>query len=621
MDNIKELVDRVINGDTQAFEIIYQNTYRQVYCTCMSFLKNEQDVYDIMQDTYITALTHLQQLENPERITAWLNTIAVNKCKNFMRKRVPVQMDETVEQGLLEDNDNFLPESYVIHAEKRKIILDIMQEELSAVQYQTIIMYYFDGMSVSEIAACMECPEGTVEYRLSAARGKIKAGVQEYEDTSGIKLYSSGGIALLTAIFMEETKNLAIPNVLTSIFAAVQTAMQTVGTAAVGTAAQTVGTAAEVAQSTGAVAAAAGKVGLKGVFKTVKAKIIAGIAATAVVAGGAAGVILHNRNTETSKSYTEINTVLCDNEYLTITADRIYDIGYVPDEDDEFTYGIKADQWSKNDSIVAYTVVNHKDYDVYYDLRFNTFNNESEPDSYYVLGSDTIMMQPNQTCRYITNNHIHSQDDYDAGREPVTWAKVSIVIRTFDNAGMMNIVYNDTSDKYFYGEDKAVNYKRTNYDDREQVMLDNDQIKMTFVGALIYDEPEKNYYSAYPCFYLENKTDHDLRVVISGDYIDRYGKTELMLYAGTTGYIIDCDLYDKSIDDENAAMEKLREMINADSEFNVSVKIYDYTAAVGGYIDEAIYGEKYGLGVSIYDALEGYTNTYNSSFKVYEYER
>lgn len=632
MDNIKELVDRVINGDTQAFEIIYQSTYRQVYCTCMSFLKNEQNVYDIMQDTYITALTHLQQLENPERITAWLNTIAVNKCKNFMRKRVPVQMDETVEQGLLEDNDNFLPESYVIYAEKRKIILDIMQEELSAVQYQTIIMYYFDGMSVSEIAACMECPEGTVEYRLSAARGKIKAGVQEYEDTSGIKLYSSGGIALLTAIFMEETKNLAIPNVLTSIFAVVQTvgtvaveaAVQSVGTAAVGTAAvgtaaQTVGTAAEVAQSTGAVAATAGKAGLKGLFKTVKAKIIAGIAATAVVAGGAAGVILHNHDTEDSKSYTEINTVLCDNEYLTITADRIYDIGYVPDEDDEFTYGVKANQWSKNDSVVAYTVVNHKDYDVYYDLRFNTFNNESEPDSYYALGADTIMMQPNQTCRYITNNHIHSQDDYDAGREPVTWAKVSIVIRTLDNDGMMNIVYNDTSDKYFYGEDKAVNYKKTNYDDREQVMLDNDQIKMTFVGALIYDEPEKNYYSAYPCFYLENKTDHDLRVVISGDYIDRYGNSEIMLYAGTTGYIIDCDLYDKSNDDENAAMEKLREMINADLAFDVSVKIYDYTAAVGGYIDEAIYGEKYGLGVSIFDALEGYTNTYNSSFKVYEY--
>ena len=629
MDNIKELVDRVINGDTQAFEIIYQNTYRQVYCTCMSFLKNEQNVYDIMQDTYITALTHLQQLENPERITAWLNTIAVNKCKNFMRKRVPAQMDETMEQGLLEDNDNFLPESYVIHAEKRKIILDIMQEELSAVQYQTIIMYYFDGMSVSEIAACMECPEGTVEYRLSAARGKIKAGVQEYEDTSGIKLYSSGGIALLTAIFMEETKNLAIPNVLTGIFAAAKTvgaaavgtaAVQTVGTAAVQTAAQTVGTAAEVAQSTGAVAAVAGKAGLRGLFKTVKAKIIAGIAATAVVAGGAAGVILHNHNTEASKSYTEINTVLCDNEYLTITADRIYDIGYVPDEDDEVTYGIKANQWSKNDSVVAYTVVNHKDYDVYYDLRFNTFNNESEPDSYYTLGADTIMMQPNQTCRYITNNHIHSQDDYDAGREPVTWAKVSIVIRTLDNDGMMNIVYNDTSDKYFYGENKTVNYKKTNYDDREQVMLDNDQIKMTFVGALIYDEPEKNYYSAYPYFYLENKTDHDLRVVISGDYIDRYGNSELMLYAGTTGYIIDCDLYDKSIDYENAAMEKLKEMINADSAFDVSVKIYDYTAAVGGYIDEAVYREKYGLGVSIYDALDGYTNTYNSSFKVYEYE-
>ena len=55
---MNELVSRVISGDKQAFEAIYQATYRQVYYTCMSFLKNEQNAQDIMQDTYITALTH-----------------------------------------------------------------------------------------------------------------------------------------------------------------------------------------------------------------------------------------------------------------------------------------------------------------------------------------------------------------------------------------------------------------------------------------------------------------------------------------------------------------------------------------------------------------------------------
>ena len=43
MEQIQELITRVINGDTQAFEEIYQATYRQVYYTAFSFLKNEQN--------------------------------------------------------------------------------------------------------------------------------------------------------------------------------------------------------------------------------------------------------------------------------------------------------------------------------------------------------------------------------------------------------------------------------------------------------------------------------------------------------------------------------------------------------------------------------------------------
>ena len=52
MDQITELVRRVLEGDTQAFEIIYQNTYRQIYYTCMSFLKNECYAGYIYNSTY-----------------------------------------------------------------------------------------------------------------------------------------------------------------------------------------------------------------------------------------------------------------------------------------------------------------------------------------------------------------------------------------------------------------------------------------------------------------------------------------------------------------------------------------------------------------------------------------
>ena len=48
MENIQDLVARGISGDMQAFEAIYQATYRQVYYTCLSFLRNEQNTLDMM---------------------------------------------------------------------------------------------------------------------------------------------------------------------------------------------------------------------------------------------------------------------------------------------------------------------------------------------------------------------------------------------------------------------------------------------------------------------------------------------------------------------------------------------------------------------------------------------
>lgn len=588
--DVRALVARVVSGDMKAFEVIYQNTYRQVYYTCMSFLKNEQNVYDVMQDTYITALTHLQQLENPERITAWLNTIAVNKCRQFLGKKMPVQLDEATSTNLLEENDNFLPESYVLNAEKRKIILNIMQEELSAVQYQTIIMYYFDGMSTSEIAACMECPEGTVSYRLSAARGKIKAGVQRYENTSGVKLYSSGTTALLTAVFLAETQGLVIPNFLTSVFSAVfgaaagtvlgtATGGAAVGTLTGGAAAGGAGGAATGVASAGV--KTAGKLGLKGLFKTLKAKIVAGVVAASVVAGGAAGIIIHNRDKDSEsggKNYREVNYVVCDNEYLTVTIDKVYDIGCGPE--DETIASAERYDISENDCALEYTVVNHKDYMVYYNIMLLTSNNES-----YEGGLPTNWgVQPNSTSKF----YIVDSDGvtfFDLGRKPTVTSKILFCTLedTTGNAGPFRAVDSvmvdvDLSGK---GETESVNYTRNFHVDGEQVVTDNDQVKVTYLGTNVYDEiADKNYYSAWMNFYVENKTDHDLGVSVKGDNIAY--DTPLRLMAGTTGYITS-SMIDAGLDKEDNAVGN-KEIVEGGEPFAVSVDVCDYTESYGGVI-------------------------------------
>lgn len=615
--DVRALVARVVSGDMKAFEVIYQNTYRQVYYTCMSFLKNEHNVYDVMQDTYITALTHLQQLENPERITAWLNTIAVNKCRQFLGKKMPVQLDEATSTNLLEENDNFLPESYVLNAEKRKIILNIMQEELSAVQYQTIIMYYFDGMSTSEIAACMECPEGTVSYRLSAARGKIKEGVQRYENTNGVKLYSSGTTALLTAVFLAETQGLVIPNFLTSVFsaafgAAAGTVLGTVtGGAAVGTltGGATAGGAATGVASAGV--KTAGKLGLKGLFKTLKAKIVASVVAASVVAGGVTGIIIHNRDKDSEsggKNYREVNYVVCDNEYLTVTIDKVYDIGCGPE--DETIASAERYDISENDCALEYTVVNHKDYMVYYNIMLLTSNNES-----YEGGLPTNWgVQPNSTSKfYIVDSA--GVTFFDLGRKPTVTSKILFCTLedTTGNAGPFRAVDSvmvdvDLSGK---GETESVDYTRNFHVDGEQVVTDNDQVKVTYLGTNVYDEiADKNYYSAWMNFYVENKTDHDLGVSVKGDNIAY--DTPLRLMAGTTGYITS-SMIDAGLDKEDNAVGN-KEIVEGGEPFAVSVDVCDYTESYGGVTTYDIYVAEHGETAYRSISIDDYTNIYSGQF-------
>lgn len=622
--DVRALVARVVSGDMKAFEVIYQNTYRQVYYTCMSFLKNEHNVYDVMQDTYITALTHLQQLENPERITAWLNTIAVNKCRQFLGKKMPVQLDEATSTNLLEENDNFLPESYVLNAEKRKIILNIMQEELSAVQYQTIIMYYFDGMSTSEIAACMECPEGTVSYRLSAARGKIKAGVQRYENTSGVKLYSSGTTALLTAVFLAETQGLVIPNFLTSVFSAVfgAAAGTVLGTATGGAAVGTLtGGAAAGGAATGVASAGvktAGKLGLKGLFKTLKAKIVASVVAASVVAGGTAGIIIHNRDKDSEsggKNYREVNYVVCDNEYLTVTIDKVYDIGCGPE--DETIASAEGYDISENDCALEYTVVNHKDYMVYYNIMLLTSNNES-----YEGGVPTNWgVQPNSTSKfYIVDSGCVTF--FDLGRKPTVTAKILFCTLedTTGNAGPFRAVDSVIVDVDLDGKGEAdsVNYTRNFHVDGEQVVTDNDQVKVTYLGTNVYDEiADKNYYSAWMNFYVENKTDHDLGVSVKGDNI--VYDIPLRLMAGTTGYITH-SMIDAGLDKDDNAI-KNKEIVEGGEPFAVSVDVCDYTESYGGVTTYDIYVAEHGETAYRSISIDDYTNIYSGQFDMVKITR
>ena len=213
MKKIKELVSSAKSGNKKSFDKLYELTHNDVWYNCLSLLKDEENAKDIMQETYITAFLKLDTLKDEEKFCGWVTTIAVNLCKKKLKGKVEYQIDDEVLITEAETDELMLPEEYIIKTEKRKVLLQIMEDTLSFNQYQTVLMFYFDEMSISEIAQGLEISEGTVKSRLNSSRAKMKTAIEDYEKKSGDKLHGVVVVPFFTTIFKEEAKSLAVPNI------------------------------------------------------------------------------------------------------------------------------------------------------------------------------------------------------------------------------------------------------------------------------------------------------------------------------------------------------------------------------------------------------------------------
>lgn len=213
MKTIKELVLSAKNGNKKAFDKLYKLTSNDVWFTCVSLLKDEENAKDIMQETYITAFLKLDTLKDEEKFCGWITSIAVNKCKNKLKGKVEYQIDDEVLIAETETDELMLPEEYINKAEKRKVLLQIIEDTLSFNQYQVVLMFYFNELSIAEIAQALEISEGTVKSRLNSSRAKMKTAIEDYENKCGDKLHGVVVVPFFTTIFKEEAKSLAVPNI------------------------------------------------------------------------------------------------------------------------------------------------------------------------------------------------------------------------------------------------------------------------------------------------------------------------------------------------------------------------------------------------------------------------
>lgn len=189
-----ELIQRAIQGDEAAQAELYNRTYSDVYFTILSITKDEDLIMDMVQDTYLTAFRKLEQLKDSDSFCAWLKRIAHNRTLNALRDRrvlhtaTTISTETEVVLEIEDDRIESLPEASMDQKETSRLVREIL-DALPEDQRIVVGMYYYDQLSVSEIAEELECSENTVKSRLNYGRKKIQGKVLELEK-KGTKLYN-----------------------------------------------------------------------------------------------------------------------------------------------------------------------------------------------------------------------------------------------------------------------------------------------------------------------------------------------------------------------------------------------------------------------------------------------
>jgi len=309
---IAGLVAEIQNGNQSAFDELYKLTSERAYFVALEFTKNNQDAEDILQESYIKALSKIKELDKPESFSSWLNQIVANKSKDFLKKKKPMlfEAEENEVFEVLPDEDtNFQPEDNLDQTELQKTVMEVL-DELSEEKRACVLMMYFEELSVGEIAQTLEIPEGTVKTRLFSARKELKEKFARRGITSTFSVAPIGVVIWALRRISEEASGRFIASgasakVLSGISVA------GTGTAVAGT------TAASVAgTSTAAVTSAATTgtgIAAKIAAMTVVQKVVAGVSVAAVVTGSTVGTVTvvnsnKNKNTELTVHTEEYTT-------------------------------------------------------------------------------------------------------------------------------------------------------------------------------------------------------------------------------------------------------------------------------------------------------------------------
>lgn len=181
MENEHELINQAKNGNLEAFEALIISYEKLVYNIIYRMMGNQEDTYDLSQETFIKVYTKIHQFDGISKFSTWLYRIATNTCLDELRRRKgkePLSLDQEIqeEEGYItpeqEDKSKNIEEK--ILAKEQEQMIEKALAQVNETNRATLVLRDVEQLSYDEISEILNISLGTVKSRIARGRQQMK---------------------------------------------------------------------------------------------------------------------------------------------------------------------------------------------------------------------------------------------------------------------------------------------------------------------------------------------------------------------------------------------------------------------------------------------------------------
>ncbi|MDT3425314.1 RNA polymerase sigma-70 factor (ECF subfamily) [Paenibacillus forsythiae] len=174
--NIEEVIQRVQQGDSNAFEPIIHAYQQRLFAYCFYMLGNRQEAEDAVQEVFIRSYQSLHLYRFDQSFPAWLYKIAGNQCLTLLKRR-------KIWNALLPKFWRQFNEPSAEEEMWKQVSADLLKG-LTVEERQIIILHVLEGYTLDEIAQSLQLKAGTVRKRFERIRKKLKKTSTNWEGST-----------------------------------------------------------------------------------------------------------------------------------------------------------------------------------------------------------------------------------------------------------------------------------------------------------------------------------------------------------------------------------------------------------------------------------------------------